>query len=232
MVSLVRSLREIAERRSGLRGRARLSVEREDGAVPFWMRQVLVVERPARLRVEVQGLLNQTLAVLVTDGDHFELLRSDDHSYRSGPIEPDLLWAEAGIALRPEEAVSLLLGLPVSGADWTPLRAERIGDQVRIELAAADGVVRLRATFDADGHLRVADSLRESGDLAWRAHFDDYREVDGGYLAHAITLDVAVGAAHAEISLTDVELNPRAPEALFRLRRERERSADPPSATH
>ena len=78
-------------------------------------RQVLVAERPASLRVEIQGLLNQTVAVLVTDGERFELFRADDRSYRSGPVEPDLLWRHAWLALTPQQAIDVLLRLVRKG---------------------------------------------------------------------------------------------------------------------
>jgi len=57
-----------AGERHGLRARARLAVDGADGALHLRGKQILVLERPAYLRVEILGLLNQTVAVLVTDG--------------------------------------------------------------------------------------------------------------------------------------------------------------------
>ena len=90
--------------RHALRGRARLAVDGGDGAVRLRGKQIVVLERPARLRVEVLGFLNQTVAVLTTDGERFELFRSGDRSYETGAVHPDLLWQEAHLALTPEEA--------------------------------------------------------------------------------------------------------------------------------
>ena len=50
-----------------LRGSARVSLDGARGA--SFARQLLALERPARLRVEVLGLLNQRIAVLATEGD-------------------------------------------------------------------------------------------------------------------------------------------------------------------
>ena len=85
------ALRRTKSSRQALRGRARLAVDDAKGRVKVRGRQLLVVERPARLRVEVQGLLDQTVAVLVVDGDRYELFRADDRSYRSGVLPPGLL---------------------------------------------------------------------------------------------------------------------------------------------
>jgi hypothetical protein len=78
--ALIRGWQELTAERRALRGSARLAVDGE--AVHVRARQILVVERPSRLRVEIQGLLSQTLAVLVTDGPRYQLFRAQDH--RSG----------------------------------------------------------------------------------------------------------------------------------------------------
>ncbi|MGE4609035.1 MAG: hypothetical protein AAEJ52_20055, partial [Myxococcota bacterium] len=83
---------ESAETRTGLRGRARLAVDSADGSIAARGKHVLVVQTPSRLRVEVLGFLNQTLAVVVTDGDRFEVLRTQDRLHEVGELGPTLLW--------------------------------------------------------------------------------------------------------------------------------------------
>jgi len=208
-----------AESRNALRGRARLAVESADGEIAVSAKQVLVVERPARLRVEVLGFLNQTLAVVVTDGNRFEVLRTQDRSYETGELRPSLLWDEARIALTAEEAISVLLGVPVPDPGWNPSRvAIDPKGRTSIDLADANGVRRQSLSFDPDGHLAESERFDALGHWVWRAKFDDYRAVDGEWLAHGIELDVALGETHAEISLRDVELNPELPEGIFQLR--------------
>jgi hypothetical protein len=62
---LLAALDESASQRRALRGRARLAVDGDDG-VRIRGSQVLVLERPDRLRVEILGFLGQTEAVLTT----------------------------------------------------------------------------------------------------------------------------------------------------------------------
>jgi hypothetical protein len=208
----------LALERRALRGRARIEVDGASG-LQFFARQVVVAERPARLRVEVLGLFDQAIAVLTTDGDHFELFRSAEPSFEQGPLRPEVLWEEARIALSPEEAIGLLLGAPLPEPGLVPVRAEVSDDgSVRVSLAAAGGAERRRLGFDAQGRLKQVEVLAEEGEVEWSAAFGDYAPVAGVPFAHAITLYVAKGDTRAEIQLRDVELNPELPVGIFSIR--------------
>lgn len=210
---------ENAGERRALRGRARLAVDREDGTIHLRGKQLVLLEKPSSLRVEILGFLNQSQVVLVTDGSRFEVYRAHDHSYDSGQVDDHLLWNEAGISLSPEEAVSVLLGAPTFAPGLSPAGAVRDGDgRIRIDLTDANGVVRQRVTFDPAGPLHGFELFDPRGDTVWTAQFRDYRDVGGISFAHAISLDVAAGTTHAEISFRDVELNPALPAELFQLR--------------
>jgi hypothetical protein len=220
---------ERASQRQRLRGLARLAVDRDDGSVRLRGKQLVVLERPSRLRVEILGFLNQSLAVIVTDGVGFEVYRAEDQSYEAGEVDERLLWNEAGIDLSPEEAVAVLLGVPISEPLPAPANAVRDGDgRIRIDLADAQGSVVQRATFDPTGRLRAFEVLDNSGAVLWAAQFGEYRDVGGSAFAHSIGLDVRSGNTRAEISFRNVELNPELPPGLFRLFPSRE--GGPPGA--
>jgi hypothetical protein len=207
---------EVASR-AALRGRAHLAVDSEAGRLRG--RQIVVLERPAKLRVEVLGLMNQTAAVITTDGDRFEVFRVGDRSYETGSVRPDLLWREARIALMPAEAVAVLLGVPAPGAGLTLANAVRTHDDwIEVDLVDSEGRRRQRASFDASERLRSFAVLGEDGSTRWRASFGAYSLVGASPLPHAIVLDVAEGDTHVEIELKDLELNPVLPAELFRLR--------------
>ena len=209
---------ERASQRQRLRGLARLAVDRDDGSVQLRGKQRVVLERPARLRVEVLGFLGAPLAVIATDGESFEVYRSEDQSYEAGEVDEHLLWNEAGIDLGPEEAVAVLLGVPISEPPPAPVSAVRDGDGwIRIDLADARGIVVERATFDPAGRLRAFETLDDSGAVLWAAQFDEYRDVGGSPFAHSIGLDVRSGMTRAEISFSKVKLNPDLPPDVFRL---------------
>jgi hypothetical protein len=208
-----------ASARQGLRGRARLAVDAQGGELQLRGQQILVVMRPARLRVEVQGLLGQTVAVLVTDGERYELFRADTHDYQTGAVHADLLWEHAWLALAPEEAVELLLGAPTPGADLVPGAAWTDAEGgVRFELVDAEGRPHQRARFDALSRLRGFEQLDFDGELAWRAEFDAYADVAGRPFAHHVSVEVPHDHSRAEIELRDVELDPAVSPDVFRLR--------------
>ena len=210
---------EAVQERRSLRGRARLAVDGDDGDIRIRSDEIVVLERPARLRVEVLGFLNQTAAVIATDGERFEIFRSGDRSYETGTVHPALLWQEAHLALTPEEAVEVLLGAPVPGAGLVPAGAIDVGEGlIRMDLVDAGSRVRQRAAFDTAARLREFEVVGDDGAVLWRARFDDYAAVDGIPFAHTIVLDVTAGTSHVEISLRDVELNPELPPGIFRLR--------------
>ena len=214
---------ETAEARRSLRARARLAV---DGAeVRLRAQQVVLLERPGRLRVEVKGLLNQTLVVLVIDDERYELLRADDGSYQTGDVHARLLRETAGIDLPPKEAIALLLGAPALEASLAPLAAyaDPAGD-VRIELGGAGGRLLRRARFDALGRLVQLERHDAAGGRLWVADYGDFADVGGVDFPHRLTL-VTRDETRAEIEFRDVELNPELSSDLFRLRRPADRAS-------
>ena len=215
--TLVAAWDEAARLRRGLRARATLAVDSE--ASSFRSNQVLVLERPSRLRVEVLGFLGQTLAVLVTDAERYEFLDTASRTYESGAVHDGLLWQYTRIDLSPDEAIDLLLGAPILDRTLVPIRAfETDRGTIQTDLADENGVVRERVAFDAAGHVTRFEVLDAAEALEWAARFEDYAAIEGGEVAHKIVLDIASGGSHAEITLRDVELAPALPAGLFQLR--------------
>jgi hypothetical protein len=214
--ALLEAWQQAADSRRALRGSARLAVDGEGIAVRA--RQILVLERPSRLRVEVQGLLAQTIAVLVTDGPRYQLFRAENGRVEAGEVHPDLLWQVAHLDLTPEQAIELVLGAPRLDASLAPLRASQTGQgEIAVELGDTAGRVWETRVFDAQGLLRGVERLDGEGAPVWSAHFEEYQPVGGVPFAHAIRVEAARRGAHAELVLSGVELNPVLPADIFRL---------------
>jgi hypothetical protein len=206
-----RAWQEGAEARHALRGSARLAV---DGEGPPCARQILVVERPSRLRVEVQGC-SQTLAC------SSRMARATSCSAprtapRIGRGAPGLLWQVASLDLTPEEAIDLC-SRPRPARPGARGASPR-GGEIGVELAEPDGRVRERRVFDAQGRLRGVERVGEDGAAAWSARFDEYQPVGGVPFAHAIRVEAGRRATRAELVLSGVELNPALPADIFQLR--------------
>lgn len=210
---LLSSLDERAAERRALRGRAELEVESDRFEVPPRTRQVLVLERPDRLRVEILGFLNQTQAVLTTADGRYELFLADGQRYESGAVYRGLLWDVARIDLEPREVVELLLGAPIADRRLALRRALATPEGgVRLELAGPPAAGSQTFVFDALGRLRRM--RREPDGLDVR--FDAYGPVGAAALAHTVAVEHS--GTRAEVSLRDLELNPQLPDALFELR--------------
>jgi len=213
---LVDDMHAAAERRRALRGMASFSFDGSAGSVRS--RQAIVLEQPSHLRIEVLGFLSQAVAVLVTDGQQFELFRAKGRVHRSGAVYPGLLFEVAQIDLTPAEGVALLLGAPpdvpglrVAGA----MGLEEGG--VRVDLKDGRRVLRQRLEFDADGRLRRVESWAPGDRLVWSASYAHYQQLSGVEFAHAIELWFPESETRVELDFGSVQLNPELPPEVFHL---------------
>lgn len=220
--SLLDAWREQADGRRTLSAVARFAVDAPGAGVggkdlSLRSKQRLWLARPARLRVEVLGFLDTTVAVLTTDGAEYALLQTEERTFDAGPVYPGLLWDAARLDLTPREAVEVILGAPRPDAGLAPGAAYRVGDRVRLELVDADGLARRVVEFGREGWLRRLEQRSAAGEPLWEARWDDYVELDGGPFAREVLLRSAVGDSDAVLSLRRVELNPPLAPELFRL---------------
>jgi outer membrane biogenesis lipoprotein LolB len=208
---------EVASRQA-LRGHARLAVDAAPAAGrPLRLRskQRLVVARPAQLRVEVEGWLGTTAAVLTVDDGRYAFFQAEDRHFESGPAHDGLLYDVVGLDLTPSEAVDVLLGGPRLVGSWRISSAwgdENGGLLVHLQRS---GAAPASLEFDADARLVRWRERDEAGHVLWEAAFDDYVETAGMPFARRVSL--SLGEARAVIALSDVELNPALSEEVFRL---------------
>lgn len=210
---LFASLTRDAAMRRSLRGVARLAIEGPTGSGRA--KQILVLERPARLRVEVLGLLDQTLAVLVTDGARYRLVRSQDRSIEAGAVYAALLADVAGLTVTPEQAVRLLLGAPQGAAEQLESAAQLPDGGVRLVLRSSGAPQREQLDCDAAGNLQRWALLGAGGELLLEARYGDRRPLGGVAFAHELELRDLRTDASVRIAWSRVELDPVLPPELF-----------------
>lgn len=205
-------LREGAAR-TALRGVAKLAIDGPNGSGRA--RQIVLVERPAKLRVEVLGLLDQTLALLVTDGAHYRFVRGADRFVERDAVHEALLEEVAGLAVAPARGVRLLLASPV-GPGTRLLGGASLDDGgVRVLVAPAAGLEREALDFDADARLRRWALLGADGDPLLEARFDDWRAAGASDFPFAVEIDDRVNETRVRVEWSRVELNPVLSPALF-----------------
>lgn len=209
---------ERASQRESLRGSARLAVDAEAQGVRLRSRQRVVLARPARLRVEVTGLLGNTLAVLTVDDEDYAWFEAQSRHFERGPVHPGLLWNLVRLDLTPDEAVSVILGAPRIPEDHEVLGAWQLGEgATRIALGGPGGPPRQSLDLDVEARLlRFEQWGDDPAAPLWRAGFGDHAEVDGVILAHTVTIETR-GGTRASLSLSGVELNPALDPDIFRL---------------
>jgi hypothetical protein len=197
-------LRERERAHRSVRAVGKMRVEAEEGKGR--VREVIVAERPARLRLETLNLLGQTQALLVVDGETFEFY--DGTAIQRGGTARQAL-ERLGLELAPDDAVSALLAAPALPAG-SPL-----------EVLGADGVRVVRfpswlVRFSPAGELDGLDALDGSGRLQWSARYERWQDVPGGRYPFAIVLHFRSSQLRAELEMERVELDPALDDALFR----------------
>jgi hypothetical protein len=202
------SLRELAETRRGLRASARVGSEGPEGA--GFSNQLLLALRPASLRVEVIGLLQQRVLVLATDGTRYELYRAEGPVTEEGAVHAGVLEEVAGLPLTPEAAVRLLLA--------TPLAPDSPAESVQQD---AEGALRLSwpdQTLEFDGAGRLAALAFHPGARpVLVARWSDWRALGTTAFAHRLELELPEAKTRWKLEYREVELDPALDPALFRL---------------
>jgi hypothetical protein len=212
--ALLRELARLADERHALRGTLRLALDGPDGSLRST--QAFVAEQPARLRVEVQGFLAQTIAVLVTDGDRFDLLRTAERTLHRGEVYPGLLFDVARIDLAPDEAVEVLLGVPRTPAGLAASAGQRLADGgARLDLADPTGAVLRSLEWGPDALLRRVEARSAGGALLWSADYADFRPLGSAGFAHKVDIHFPETRTDVRLEFDALELNPPLPDGIF-----------------
>ena len=172
------------------------------------VKQVIVAERPGRLRLESLNFLGQTASLLVTDGERYAFY--DGQAIERGRVFPDLLRDTIGLDVAPAEAVALLVAAPALPSG-TPRAIFALGD----DRVAWFDLERVR--FARDGALRAVQTIDESGQVRWLAEYYGWGPAQGGRYPHRMVFSFPRSELRAELELEEVELNPALDAALFSL---------------
>ena len=183
-------------------------------------RQVVLVERPARLRFEVLSALGSVFVLTADNGALAAYVPRESTVYR-GQASRQNLERYARVDLSVSDAVELLLGTP-------PARAGR-NDVVSFE-AATDSIELWRELDDGaqvvwfNRALQpvAAEDRASDGTARWRAQFTAFAEEHAELPAH-ITIELPSDGRRIDLELSDIEVNPVLAEPLFTL-------ATPPGA--
>ncbi|MGD9763651.1 MAG: outer membrane lipoprotein carrier protein LolA [Candidatus Binatia bacterium] len=204
----------LAERRSALHGlRAWAGLDYTSPEESRRAKQLLVAERPDRLRLEVFSPLGAVFVLTAADGALAAYDRSASTVYR-GAASAENLRRYAQVDLPVPLAVDLMLGTP-------PLDPTATAD-----VTADDGAIRLRADRHDGAQViwlsPALDPLRyetqdRDGRVVLRTTFEGWTAVDGARVPSEVSLEMPALQRSLLIELRDIEVNPVLPPALFAL---------------
>ena len=207
-------LQSLAERRAALhslRTLARLTYTTPEDSRRA--KQLLVAERPDRLRFEVLSPFGTVFVLAASDGTLAAYARDEATVYR-GAASAENLERYAQVDLPITTAVDLLLGTPPlhPGNDAVVSLDER-----QVKLWQDDDrdvqVAWFSATLDPVRYERRNDE----GQVLVRATFANYLDVDGVRVATELGLELPQLQRRIDIALSDLEVNMTLADAVFSL---------------
>ncbi|MHB8418051.1 MAG: hypothetical protein ACYDCL_08235 [Myxococcales bacterium] len=205
-VVLLHALRERSARLSSLTAGGRLTVAGSQGGTTGIE---IAAQKPASLRVEVDGFFGNPIALLATDGRQVEILRVDQGLFAQGAATAENLARLLPAALSPEEAVGLLLADPPRLPTLGPLRVEPARRAYALALLGGGEVQTLY--LDTETLALVGASLAGS----YEARFEDLAPLAGVPFPRRIHLTAA--GKEVEVRYKDAQLGVPLEPSMFEL---------------
>lgn len=194
----------------GLRAVARIAYSTGDDSRKA--RQILVAERPDRLRLEMLSPFG-TVFVLATQNGRLAAYAPDDRAVYRGSASPDNLARYMQVDLPVSTAIDLILGTPPIESGKREPVLSREDDLVK--LWQEDGR-RVYVTWFTD-RLEPAryEQRDEEGRVLLRASYAAFREVASVRVPTEITVELPWSGQRVDIRLGDPEVNPVLADATF-----------------
>jgi outer membrane lipoprotein-sorting protein len=197
----IRSLRSVA--------RTTYTTPTESQAV----RQVILVARPDRLRLEVLSPFGVAFVLATSDGALAAYAR-DEATFYHGTASVENLARYTQVALPVDTAVDLLLSTPPVGESGSGVVSHEDG---RVKLWQEDGR-RVNVIWFGEALEPARFEQRdEDGTVLVRATFTDFTQVDRLRLPTRLALEIPPARQRIDIALREPEVNPALPDSVFAL---------------
>ena len=205
----------LAHRRAAVasvRGFARISYESAGKTVGS--RHAVVVEQPARLRLEVLGPLG-AIAVIASDGRELALYVRRENSVYRGDATADSIAAYAAVPMSVEDIVTVLLGSP---PERTPTGTPTVAvdtDKALLVLTIPVAEGRQRIWLAPATYAPVASETPIAGGGMLRVDFDDLRTIGATAFPYTIDLRTVPGDRAIHVRYTTPALDAKIAPELF-----------------
>lgn len=215
--AIVDSLRRRADKLHALAAEARAE-ESGPGHPRVKVKVSAWVERPDKLRLEIEGPLGMGAATLVTDGARFQLLDQRSGRLFSGEARGCNIARLVQVELEPAQAVAVLSGeVPLESGPTSLAWDGHDGGRELLTVHLADGEERIWL----DAQDQVWDPVKAErwvgGKLTWRVTHAGFADVQGRRLPSRTTVRDLRRKAEIRLDWKDRELDPQLNEAGFHL---------------
>jgi hypothetical protein len=204
----------LAARREAIRGlRAWARTTYTSPSESRGARQLIIAERPDRLRLEVLTPFGVAFVLATADGALTAYARNEAAFYRGAATAANLS-RYTQVDLPADVAVDILLSTPPFADSGSGFVSREDG---RLKLWQEVGR-RVHVTWFTD-MLEPAryEQRDEQGNVLIRADFDDFAEVERVRLPTHLGLDLPASQQRIDIALREPEVNPTLPDSIFAL---------------
>ncbi|MBE0596539.1 MAG: DUF4292 domain-containing protein [Desulfuromonadales bacterium] len=195
-----------------LRGMARVRVASPERS--FTANQLLLAQKPDRLRSETLSPFGNPVLTVAADGDRLSVLVPGEGRFLTGAASYRNLQRFTRLPLQLADLVQMVL-YQVPMIPWQESRVDAGADgNWRLTLAAAQGEVRQELTFDRRLRLTGADYLQADA-LVLRLGYGPFDRQSG--FPQAMSIETPAQQSEATLTFSEIELNASIPEERFRL---------------
>lgn len=216
VADILKKMEESSERVHSLKGLANIKVTYNGSGTN--VKEVVVVKRPEKMRLETIGLFGNPVLILATDGHSVSIYEQAENRFYKGDISSrDIVLPFPLNLLGTWNVPDMLLGgtsvIKYGKGDIEFSDAEK---RYVLTLRSADGFRRQVITVDAE-NLRLMKSETIDGErgMALSVAFSDYQDVDNIPFPKDIKIQFADKPDILQIRYEDIELNKEAADELF-----------------
>jgi hypothetical protein len=213
--ALMAAVGDDLRRLTGLRAEGSVDMRRAGERVKA--RVLYLVDRPGRLRFEIESFFDSPISILVADGGRLELWDMRQGRFYTGRATAENLGRLLPAALPLESLLGVLMGQPPWIAHARAQLAPGAGAGP-YELVLENARERQRIRLDPELLRPVEVELFRGAQRVYRLVYEDW-EVRGGLavVPRKILFEMPAEQMHLRIKLTEFEANPTLDPALFRL---------------
>ena len=196
---------------------AKIKVESPDET--FSVKELIIAQKPNRLRLETLSPLGQPGFYAATDGKELFLFAPSENTYYHGSSTPRNLSLIIPLHLAVEDMVSVILGrVPLIDYNDDHLGCTVNEDGYVMRLEGGDEITTQVLTFSGEDLRVVASEIYDREGLTLSITYRDYEMVGGVSFPGEITVFLPADRTTVRINYKKVEFLPEIDSSLFRLR--------------